>query len=213
MDTHQLAVIVVEDDSAARAAISMLLRAERLRVVGMAGDARIARALLERHRYGVAVLDVRLGADSALGFADGRRRPDVPVARFTGYCGADAILDEAVRLGARGFVMTCSEAPIRRHHDTAERRSFELEFGPAPARRVAALERPRLDPDEHAVLGLLAAGVNQPAIAQRLVLAPETVHAHIGAASAKLAASTRVMAVAALVRSCGAGKPPAFVTA
>jgi DNA-binding NarL/FixJ family response regulator len=214
MENHQLAVIVVEDDSAARAAIALLLRAERLRVAGLAGNARVEKALLERHRYGVTVLDVHLDVDSGLGMAeDRRRRPNCPVALFTGYAEADVILHEAARLGTRGFAMTCSDALIPARRDIPERRSFELEFSPQSSRRSESPERTRLDADEHAILGMLAAGLTRSAIAQRLVLDPETVHAHIGAASAKLATTTRVLAVAALVRSRGVGRPHAFVTA
>jgi DNA-binding NarL/FixJ family response regulator len=215
MDKHQLAMIVVEDDSAARATIALLLRAERMRVARVAGNVRIARAVLERHRYGVAVLDVHLGADSGLGLAERRRTssPDIPVALFTGYCDAAVILNEALRLGARGFVTTCSEAPIPARQQAAERRSFELEVDPVPSRQAIVPERTRLDSEEHAVLSLLATGLTRSVIAERLVLAPEAVHDHIGNASAKLGTSTRVMAVAALVRSCGVGKPTSFVTA
>jgi DNA-binding NarL/FixJ family response regulator len=139
--------------------------------------------------------------------------PDSPISLFSGNSGADVILEEAARLGARGFVMTCSDALVTGRTDIVEGRSFEHAFSPPPARPAVAPKRARLNPGEHAVLGLFAAGLTRPAIAQRLVLAPETVHTHIRTASAKLAATSGVQTVAALVRSRGADMPAGFVTA
>jgi two-component system response regulator DevR len=214
MDTKQLAVIVVEDHVAMRKGIEQVLGAEGLRVAGMAGTVDEARALLERRRYDVALIDVRLGAESALGLVEEvlRRHPDAPIVLYTGYTDPDAGLVEAVRMGARGFVVKSSPVPrlIEALRTVSAGGSY---VDPALAALLSgSAELPKLmglSPREREILSLLAEGLTGQAIATRLFLAPETVRTHIRNATSKLGAATRVQAVALLVRSRGVGNYPA----
>jgi DNA-binding NarL/FixJ family response regulator len=219
MADDQLAVIVVEDHVAMSKGIELVLRADGMRIAGTASTVDEARGLLERRRYDVALIDIRLGATSSLGLVAEllRRHPPAPVVLYTGFTDPDAGLAEAVRLGARGFVLKSS--PVTRLIEALRTVAAGGSYvDPALAALVsggAELQRlVKLSPREHEILTLLAEGLTGQAIAERLFLASETVRTHIRNATTKLGATTRVQAVALLVRSRGMGtyRDPATTT-
>jgi DNA-binding CsgD family transcriptional regulator len=77
----------------------------------------------------------------------------------------------------------------------------------APLRPPGSGTRP-LSAREREVLGYLAEGLSGAAIAERLVLSPETVRTHVRNAMEKLGASTRSQAVALALESGIIGDPP-----
>jgi DNA-binding NarL/FixJ family response regulator len=208
MPSEPLEVIVVEDHLAMRRGIELLLRGEGLRVTGVASQVGEARALLQRRRHDVALIDVHLGQESAVGLVEERLRhdPGAAIVLYTGYTEPLSGLAEAVRAGARGFVLKSSPAArlieaLRSvaaggHYvdpDLAAQLSGDAELS-----RLAVLS-----PREREILGLLAEGLNGQAIADLLFLSPETVRTHVRNAITKLGAKTRVQAVAMMVRSRG----------
>lgn len=212
MQAGEVAVVVVEDPVAMRAAIALLQRRERMRVAAGASNTDAARSQLARLSYDVALVDVRSSEHSALGLAGdlSRRSARFPTARYTGHADPDIVLEHAVRNGARGFVLTCSPAPLAVHSRQSAAAASRLESVLAAV--PASAKTARLDADEHAIVALFAAGLNMHGIARRLVLDPETVRAHLGTAAAKLGAVARVRPMAALVRSHGTGWSPTLVT-
>ncbi len=96
-----------------RKGVELLLRDAGMRVAGVASGVEEARSLLARRRYGVALLDIHLGSENSLGLVEEllARDPYAAVVLYTGYTGPDAGLAEAVRVGARGFVLKTSPAP------------------------------------------------------------------------------------------------------
>lgn len=87
---------------------------------------------------------------------------------------------------------------------------------PANAKRLRGGGEARpLSAREREVLGLLAEGMSGAAIAERLVLSPETVRTHVRNAMDKLGASTRSQAVAIALEHghIGDGPPAETVTA
>ena len=132
--------------------------------------------------------------------------PEAAVVLYTGYTGPEAGLDEAVRVGARGFVLKSSPAPklIEAIRCVAAGGTYidadlaaHLSAGANPSRLA------RLSPREREILDLLAEGLTGQAIASRLFLSPETVRTHVRNATTKLGAKTRVQAVALAVRARG----------
>jgi DNA-binding NarL/FixJ family response regulator len=91
-----------------RRGIELLLRGEGMRIAGVAGSVDGAREILTRRQYDVALIDTRLGAESALGLVAEllRSDPAAAIVLYTGYI--DSGLADAVRLGARGFVLKTS---------------------------------------------------------------------------------------------------------
>ena len=205
---EQIEVIVVEDHLSMRKGIELLLRQAGLRVVGLASELDEARALLQRRRHDVALIDVHLGDESAVEMVVEllARRPESGVVLYTGYTGPHAGLEEAVAAGARGFVLKSS--PAQRLIDAlitvADGGTYidphlaGVLSGHADASRLRVLS-----PREREILGLLADGLTGQAIAEQLFLSPETVRTHVRNATTKLGASTRVQAVAIMVAAAG----------
>ena len=205
MASEELEVIVVDDHLAMRRGIELLLREAGFRIAGVAGTLDEARAILSRRRFDVVLLDVQFGQESSVGLVEDmlREDPASPIVLYTGYTGSDSMLHEAVRAGARGFVLKTSPAP--RLTDALRavaaggtyvdpELAGQLAEG-AELRRLSALSSRELE-----VLELLAEGLNGQMIAERLFLSPETVRTHVRNATSKLGARTRVQAVAMVVR-------------
>ena len=205
MESEELEVIVVDDHLAMRRGIELLLREAGFRIAGVAGTLDEARAILSRRRFDVALLDVQLGPESSVGLVEDllREDPTAPIVLYTGYTGADSMLHEAVRAGARGFVLKTSPAPrltdaLRAVAAGGTYVDPELAGQLAEdgeLQRLSALSARELE-----VLELLADGLNGQMIAERLFLSPETVRTHVRNATSKLGARTRVQAVAMVVR-------------
>jgi DNA-binding NarL/FixJ family response regulator len=202
---QELEVIVVDDHLAMRRGIELLLREAGFRIAGVAGALEEARTVLARRRFDVALLDVQLGQESSVALVEDllRADPAAPIVLYTGYTRSDSLLHEAVRAGARGFVLKTSPAPRLTDALRAvaaggtyvdpELAGHLAEDG--ELQRLASLSARELE-----VLELLADGLNGQTIADRLFLSPETVRTHVRNATAKLGARTRVQAVAMVVR-------------
>ncbi|MEV7287190.1 response regulator transcription factor [Streptomyces sp. NPDC093252] len=99
-----LRVVVADDNPVVRAGLTALLSGHPdLTVVAEASDGRAACEAVDRHRPDVVLLDVRMpGVDgiSALPYLT----PRAPVMMLT-YSGEPAIVREALRLGARGYLV------------------------------------------------------------------------------------------------------------
>jgi DNA-binding NarL/FixJ family response regulator len=208
VEHHQTEVIVVDDHIGIRRGIELLLRQEGLRVVGVASELGEARALLERRRHDVALIDVHLGRESAIGLVVDvlSRDPGAAIVLYTGFTGPEAGLEEAVSVGARGFVLKSSPARrlIEALHSVAAGGTYVDPHLAGVLSQHADVSRLRvLSPREREILGLLAEGLTGQAIAQRLFLSPETVRTHVRNATTKLGARTRVQAVALMVAGRG----------
>jgi DNA-binding NarL/FixJ family response regulator len=205
VEAEPLEVIVVDDHLSMRRGIELLLRDAGLRIAGVAAQLDEARAVLARRRFDVALLDVRLGEQSSVGLVEEllRENPRAPIVLYTGYTGPDSGLHEAVRAGARGFVLKSSPP-----HRLIEALRKVAAGGTYVDPELAALlsdggELQRLttlSPREHEILALLADGLTGQTIAEQLFLSPETVRTHVRNATSKLGARTRVQAVALVVR-------------
>jgi DNA-binding NarL/FixJ family response regulator len=201
----QLEVIVVDDHLTMRRGVELLLRDAGFRIAGVAGDIDEARAVLARRRFDVALLDVRLGEHSSLVLLEEllRADPRAPIVLYTGYTRPDSHLQEAVRAGARGFVLKTS--PPQRLIDALTAVAHDGTYVDPELAGILAddgsLNRlGSLSPRELQVLEMLADGYNGQTIAERLYLSPETVRTHVRNATSKLGARTRVQAVALVVR-------------
>lgn len=214
-------VMVVDDQPLVRAGVVMLLDTEPdVEIVAEAGDG--ARALEEaaRHQPDVVLMDVRMpvldGVEAtrqitADGFA---ADPDTPikVLILTTYH-ADSAVYAALRAGASGFLLK-DAAPDELLSATRAVASGEAWLHPSVARGLltefAARPEPRApDPEvmdrltarEREVLTLVAGGLSNAEIADRLVVGQVTVKTHLGRVFMKLGLRDRAQAVVAAYES------------
>jgi DNA-binding NarL/FixJ family response regulator len=194
-------LFVADDHPPVLDAISRYLADNGLDVVGTAGNGLEALAKIERARPAVAVVDSSMpGLDGVeLTRRLGRIAPSTAVILYTGY-GDQALLQDALDAGARGFVL--KEAPLAdliRAIETTARGGVYVDsvLAGAVATRQSA---PELTKREREVLRLLAEGCTNEQIGRELSISAETVRAHVAKASRKLGARTRTQAVATALR-------------
>jgi DNA-binding NarL/FixJ family response regulator len=220
-----VSIVVAEDQRLVRAGIVMLLGAEDdLEVVGEAADGREAVDLARSRDADLVLMDVRMpGMDGVaatrLLTAD-HADPDkvVRVLMLTTFDDDDAVYG-ALRAGASGFLLKHA-AP--QDLITAVRRvvAGEAWIDPAVAGKViAALARQpgpgvaspellaRLTPREREVLALMANGLSNREITERLVLSEATVKTHVARVLMKTGSRDRAQAVV-LAYQTGLVTPP-----
>ncbi|MER5637268.1 response regulator transcription factor [Kitasatospora sp. NPDC002227] len=204
-------VLIVDDQAMVRAGFAALLAAQSdIDVVGDAADGAQALEASGRTHPDVVLMDVRMpvmdGLEAARRLLDpaAARRPKVLM--LTTF-DVDDYVYEALRAGASGFllkdappadliaavrVVAAGEALLA---PSVTRRLIEDFARTRPAPRRDALRLNGLTPRETEVLELIARGLSNQQIAERLVLAEQTVKTHIGRILAKLDLRDRAQAV------------------
>jgi DNA-binding NarL/FixJ family response regulator len=202
-------VLIADDQALVRGGFRVILESEPdIEVVAEAADGDEAISAAARARPDVILMDVRM---PKLDGIEATRRvmlrlPEVRVLVLTTF-DHDEYLYDAVRAGARGFLLKnvspddlvhavrATAAGDTSLDPTLIRRLLE-EFahrpppgGRAPERLAALTDR------ELEVLRLMAVGLSNPEIADRLVIAETTVKTHVGNVFSKLGLDDRVQAV------------------
>ena len=192
-------VLVADDHPIVRSGIvALLATAPDIEVVGEAADGREAVDLALTLEPDLVLMDLRmprLDGDQATALILSAR-PSVRVVVLTTY-ESDASILTAIEAGASGYLLKA--AP--QEEILAGIRSVargEVALAPSiAAMLVGRLKTPAvtLSPRETEVLGLVAQGLSNPAIAKRLFLGEATVKTHLLHAFEKLAVSDRTRAV------------------
>jgi len=198
-------ILVADDHAGFRSGLDALLATQPdLRVVGEAatGDEAVARALALQPD--VVLMDLNMpGID---GIAATRRivdsSPHIAILVLT-MADHDAAVFDALRAGARGYLLKGADrAELTRAIRAVA--SGEAIFGPDVARRlmayfadapVRAPAFPELSDRELEVLELIARGMSNQQIVDRLVISPKTVRNHISNIFSKLQVRDRAEAV------------------
>ena len=202
ISTREITGLIVDDHEVVREGLRLSLsRAPHIRVVGEAADGETAVALAERRRPNVVVMDIRMpgidGLDATRRLRD--RAPDVPVILFTAYSDRP-LLSRGLDSGAKGYVL--KEAS----HDTLLKAIETVAAGQTfvdPALMPAFLGKEQTDlltAREREILQLLADGMSNADVAQKLFISQETVKSHVRHILTKLEADTRTQAVAIALR-------------
>jgi DNA-binding NarL/FixJ family response regulator len=200
MTSDVIRVLVADDHAVVRAGIVSLLSAEPdIEVVGEAvdGDDAVAQALALQPD--LVVMDVRmprLTGDAATAIIR-ERAPAVRVLVLTTY-ESDASILSAIEAGASGYLLKAAPADEL----VAGVRSVaagEVALSPAiAAQLVARVREPApatLTPRETEVLRLVADGLSNRAIGERLFVGESTVKTHLLRAFEKLGVNDRTRAV------------------
>ena len=199
--THaaKLRVVVADDHPTVLSSVSDLLEANGMIVVARVADGDSALAAIENEQPDAALLDLVMPSKMGIEVARQARyvSPATVVILFTGY-GERATLREAFDSGVRGIVL--KDAPVE---DVLRAIRIACDGGSYVDGRLGGAQHgtdAELTERELAMLSLLAAGLRNDEIGQRLLISPETVKSHITTATRKLGAKTRTQAVAEALR-------------
>ena len=200
---REITCLIVDDHEVVREGLRLSLsRAPHIRVVGEAGDGAAAVSLAERRRPDVVIMDVRMPGMDGLEATKElvARVPEAAVLIFTAYS-ERSLLTRGLESGAKGYVL--KEAP----HQTLVRAIEKVSEGEGyidPALMPAFLSgkdrEDLLTAREREILQLLADGMSNADVAEKLFISQETVKSHVRHILAKLEADTRTQAVAIALR-------------
>ncbi|GAA5045417.1 DNA-binding NarL/FixJ family response regulator [Thermocatellispora tengchongensis] len=204
-------VVVADDEPMIRTVLRKILDAEPdICVVGEAENGRQAVELAGRLRPDVLLMDVRMpeldGLDATELILDIERQP--PRILLLTIFDSDQYVYRALCAGATGFLLKRAEPEQIVHAVRVAALGDTLLF-PASIRELAARYRPRrplaisrqLTEREADVLRLMAQGLTNSEIAERLYITVGTVKTHIGNLLTKLNARDRTQAVIAAYES------------
>ena len=199
-------VLLADDQGLVRAGFRMILGAEAdLEVVGEAADGLEAVELVQRLKPDVVLMDIRMPVLD--GIEATRRalalRPEAHVVVLTTF-DLDEYVFAALRAGASAFLLKDAKESqlLSAIRVVADGGSL---FAPGVTARLIArfpegrpaggVELPPLTAREREVLGLVAKGLSNADIADRLVVSEHTVKTHVASLLQKLRLSSRVQAV------------------
>ena len=205
-----ITVLIADDQAMVRQGFGALLAAQAdISVVGDAENGRVAVAEAKRLRPDVVLMDVRMpelnGLDAARDILAAHLDP--PRVLMLTTFDLDDYVYEALRVGASGFLLKDAPADelVRAVRVVAAGQALlapsvtKRLIADVTKRRAAARPQPAalstLTPREREVLELVAQGLSNAEIAQRLFVAEQTVKTHVGKVLAKLSLRDRVQAV------------------
>jgi DNA-binding NarL/FixJ family response regulator len=205
-----ISVVLVDDQSLIRSGIRALLDAEDdIDVVAEAGNGQDGVRLAVEHRPDVVLMDVQMpvmdGIEATRRIAGDTRLAGTHVVILTNY-GLDEYVFNALRAGASGFIVKDTEpADLLQALRVAVRgdallspavtRQLISEFVARPPDAVSTAGLGLLTPREREVLALVAHGLSNNEIAERMVLSPTTAKTHVSRAMSKLQARDRAQLV------------------
>jgi DNA-binding NarL/FixJ family response regulator len=219
-------VVLADDQRLVRESLGTLLNLlDGIELVASASDGEEALALCDEHQPEVVLMDLRMprldGIEATRRLRE--RHPDVRVIALTTYADDESVLG-ALRAGARGYLTKDASAqdiraaiitvaagdaaldPAVQHHVVAALTSEGAIRGDPSAAAVPELPDD-LTPREAEVLALIAEGLTNAEIAERLVVSPTTIKSHINHLFTKAGLRDRAQAVNYAYRT-GIATPP-----
>ncbi len=191
-------IVIAEDDALLREGLALLLRAESLDVVATTGTPDTFLAAVDEHRPDVAIVDVRMppthSDEGVVAAVEARRRmPELAVLVLSAYV-EQSFATELLAGGASrlGYLLKERVGRVEVFLEALHRvAGGGTAIDPEVVAQVFARSRPdarleRLSPRERDVLALMAEGLGNLAIAERLVVTEGAVHKHIRSIFAKL---------------------------
>ena len=203
-------VVLVDDQPLIRTGIRALLDAEDdIVVVAEGANGREGVALAREHLPDIVLMDVQMpevdGIEATRRIAGDERLADVHVVVLTNY-GLDEYVFNSLRAGASGFVVKDTEPAdllqalrVTMRGDAllspAVTRRLISESVARPAEVFASADLDLLTNREREVVALVAHGLSNDEIAERMVLSPLTAKTHVSRAMTKLGARDRAQLV------------------
>ena len=205
-------VLVADDQAAVRGGFAALIAAEDdLELIGEAADGREAVDLARRVFPHVVLMDIRMpnldGLEATRLICTDRNLADTRVLILTTF-DLDDYVYAALRAGASGFLLK-DAGPDELLHAIRVVAAGEALLAPTVTRRLIAEFAKRPDPAaavaveldalterELEILRLVATGLSNAQIAEKLVISPLTAKTHVGRILAKLDCHDRAQLVA-----------------
>jgi DNA-binding NarL/FixJ family response regulator len=203
-------VVLADDQALVRAGFRVLLDSDpELEVVGEASNGAEAVELVERRSPDVVLMDIRMpnvdGLEATRRITAGEALARTRVLILTTF-EADEYVYEALRAGASGFLVKDTEpadllAAVRvvARGDAllspSVTRRLIADIAGRPGRQKVGARLDALTEREREVLSLVAAGLTNDEIAERLHLSPLTAKTHVSRILTKLDARDRVQLV------------------
>ena len=203
-------VLLADDQALIRSGIRALLEAEDdIDIVGEVGDGAAAVAASAAARPDIVLMDVQMpgtdGIEATRQIVADDRSSDVRVVILTSY-GLDEHVFAALRAGASGFIVKDTDPAdlvqalrVTMRGDSllspGVTRRLIAEFVARPPQLASSDSLAQLTNREREVLAMVAHGLSNDEIAERMVLSTATVKTHVGRAMAKLHARDRAQLV------------------
>jgi two-component system, NarL family, nitrate/nitrite response regulator NarL len=200
-------LLIVDDHKLFADLIRPPLEERGIHVIGLARDGTAALAAVRDGRPDIVLLD--LGLPDEDGLSVGRRiraeHPETKLVAVISFADGDAAR-KAIDAGFHASVtkdtpltqfVSRIEGVLNGHVSTHHRSTFH-EDAEAIGRNRSPLEL--LTPREYEVLMMLAEGLSSHALAERLVLSPNTVRTHVQSVLIKLQVHSRIEAAAVALR-------------
>jgi NarL family two-component system response regulator LiaR len=206
-EVDPIRVLLVDDHAVVRSGLSAFLLAfDDLELIGEAGSGEEAVRLCDRLRPDVVLMDLVMpGMDGAQATRAIREKcPSIQVVALTSFKEQD-LVEAALEAGAIGYLLKNVSADelakaIREAHIGRPTLAPEAAQALIQARREPRRLGFDLTGREREVLALMAEGLTNPDIAERLIVSRSTVKFHVSSILSKLGAASRTEAVAVAVK-------------
>lgn len=214
MNAPPIKLVLVDDHALVRQGLADLLsRGSGMQVMATTGRADEAWDLLQQHRPDLLILDLRMAPTDGISLLKSLRDKgsDTPVLVLTMSEAAED-LAAALRLGVRGYLLKDME-PADVIDAIRRAARGELVVAPSISGKLATIlqtgEEPgsaaslakQLTGRERQILGYVASGLSNKAIARTLGISNDTVKLHVRHILAKLGLSSRVEAAVFAVQN------------
>jgi len=195
-------VLIVDDHPVVRLGLRTMLDSERnISVMGAAASAREALAEVEKQRPDVVLMDLRMPEmEGTEAIAELRRiEPNIRILVLTNY-EEDEYIFRALQAGAMGYLLkSAPQEEIVQGVEMVHRNKRCVP--PNIAKRLLeTIAREELSQRELEVLRLVAGGLTNKEIAQRLFISAKTARNHVASCLVKLGVTDRTEAATTAVR-------------
>ena len=206
-ESNPIKVLIVDDHPIVRTGITAMLYAfDDIELTGEAGSGPEALKKCQEHKPDVILIDIVMPNMDGLATARAvlAQYPDVKIIMLTSFPDPD-LVEEAIALGATGYWI--KNAPIDLLADAIRSaHAGRLTFAPEVTQALLQTRTPAhnlghdLSEREREVLALLAEGLTNREISDRLSISRDTVRHHVSACISKLGATNRTQAATLAVK-------------